>query len=558
MFEDYTVSVKLKAINEISGTLGLVAKQFGMLDAKAITFQKTLQDIRSLGVKMALTGGALALPFVAAISKAKEYQHQLALMNQAGMSHLEIVKATSAAWSSMRDVPTASATEMLSTISHLRMVLGSTAHAIAFAPIAAKTNAMLSSFRGKPSDEGYELAKALELRGAANNPVEMQKQANMMLQAIIASGGKLQASDFLTTFKYAKTAALGWSDEFTYTVLPTLMQEVKGKAGGTGTAGTGLMSAFMEFMGGVMPQRTLGTWQKLGLLDPKKIVWTKTGSAKGLLPGAIIGGNEFGQNPRDWVNKILRPALVAAGYTTRSQQMQELPYLFPNRTASAQMGQFLLQDWKFKRDIPLIQQAKGLSGYRELLKTDPAAASLALQAQWTNLMTVLGRDVMPTLIYGTMKLVNIFEEMTTWMLKNRELTKSLVVGFAGLAAVLLTLGSIAVIAAGIAALANPIGLVVAGIVALGAALVYLRSLLPQHLPSVSGAIAGAVNTVSRGTAAAEKEVKLYLTKHGQHVLVGTMADGMHRGMSQPSSGPSNYNTQTSTPPPGYNTRGFAY
>jgi hypothetical protein len=80
MFEDYTVAVKVKLFNEVSGGLLLMSRQFEGLTEKAIIFQSHLKKIQGLmtaSAGMLAGAGALAVPFVYAISKAAELQKQM-------------------------------------------------------------------------------------------------------------------------------------------------------------------------------------------------------------------------------------------------------------------------------------------------------------------------------------------------------------------------------------------------------------------------------------------------------------------------------------------------
>lgn len=80
MIEDYTVAVKVKLFNEVSGGLMLMSRQFEGLTDKALVFQSHLTKIKSLmttGFGMIGAGGALASPFVYAIAKAAELQKQM-------------------------------------------------------------------------------------------------------------------------------------------------------------------------------------------------------------------------------------------------------------------------------------------------------------------------------------------------------------------------------------------------------------------------------------------------------------------------------------------------
>ncbi|HZT82084.1 MAG TPA: hypothetical protein VFA26_17790, partial [Gemmataceae bacterium] len=188
-------------------------------------------------------------------------------------------------------------------------------------------------------------------------------------------------------------------------------------------------------------------WQQLSLLDPSKVVWDKVGSAKGVGPGGIMGSGLFQQDPYQWTQQFLVPALIKAGYDTQEKQRQAIQYLFPSRTAGFIMGQMAMQGWKFDRDQDLIRQAAGLSGYDALIRRDPDMAYRALGAQWENLKAALGITIVPVVISFIQKLTGALNALATFAQRHPTLTKGLMVTFTGLSA-LATIGGGLLIAGG--------------------------------------------------------------------------------------------------------------
>ena len=438
MFEAYKVGVTLSLQNQVSGVLGFIARDFVKTDVEAKKLQKTLREIKLLGFSGALLGAAgfMGLEIIKGVVKpATEYVHQLQLAKVAGMQQLDIAHATTAAWETTGKVMTTTAAGNLAAIRELRMVFGDTQAAIEHMPVVQQLQAVLQNVRGGNSkDEAYTVAKALEMKGYVKNPAQFEGAADLMTKAIIASGGKVTGQDFLSAFKYGRSATIGWSDKFTFGILPTLIQEMKsaGGSGGAGGPGNALMSAYAAVVGGTVPQKALKVWNSIGLLDQSKIVWDKVGSAKGLAPGGIMGSGLFQQNPYEWTQKYLVPALVKAGYDTEEKQRQVLQYLFPNRTAGFVMGQMTLQGWKFERDQKLIAEASGLSAFQLLIKNDPEMAYKALGAQWENLKTAFGVGIVPILIPMLRGLSTAFNSLARFAQEHPTLTQGLIVTFAAL------------------------------------------------------------------------------------------------------------------------------
>jgi hypothetical protein len=438
MFEAYKVGVTLALQNQVSGVLGFIARDFIKVNAQAKTLQGTLKEIKLLGMTGAILGGAgfLGLGMIArAVKPAEEYVHQLELAKAAGMSQLEIAQATTAAWEATGTVMTTTATQNVAAIRELRMVFGDTQKAMEHMPTVQRLQSILQTVRGSGAhDEAYTVAKALEMKGAVKDVGQFDTAADLMTKAIIASGGKVGAQDFLSTFKYGRAATIGWDDRFTYGILPTLIQEMKssGGTGGAGGPGNALMSAYAAVVGGTIPQKSLKVWQRLGLLDPSKIIYDKVGSAKGVAPGGISDSELFQSNPYAWTQKVLLPALKTHGYADEAKQRQALQYLFPNRTAGFIMSQMALQGWKFERDQKLIGQASGLSSYDQLIRNDPKMAFEALSSQWENLKTAVGMTVIPVILPALRGLTTAFNALGQFMARHQTITAALTLTFTAL------------------------------------------------------------------------------------------------------------------------------
>lgn len=496
MYEAYKVAVRISLISDVARGLVNISRHLGHAHGQAANLNKELSKINGLLLKggALMAAGGFGLGMVkSTLGPAKEYTHQLQLMNAAGMKHAEIVKATSAAWDATKIAPTSSVMENLASIRELRMVFGDTKHAIENVATVQKIQGVLATVRGDEGarSEAYELAKALEMKGAVRDPSEFNREADMITKAIVASGGKINATDFLGAFKYGRAATAGWNNDFTYTILPTLMQEMKsvrGSGAGAGGPGNALMSAYAEVVGGVITQRALGTWQKLGLMDPSKVVWSRDGHVKGVAPGGIKGSELFQHNPYEYAQKIILPALLSHGYTTPEQQRQVLQYLFPNRTAGFAMTQFVTQGWKFERDQNLIREAHGIDAYNQLLKNDPVMAEKALHAQWQSMLAIIGYQIMPTLVRWTLKLIGVLQSVANWVREHPKLVKVLMWALIGLSAALMFGGAVMMLSAAFRAL----GLVMAfsgaggagGIAALAGGFATLAGVLTKLIPII--------------------------------------------------------------------------
>src|SRR5690348_16829773 len=132
MFEAYKVGIRLSLVSNVATGLAAMSRQFAATHAQAQALQLQLNRLRAL----AMTGGAITgfgLFGLHAMDKmlgpAEEYAHQLNVMNMAGMSHLDQVRAIGDAWKTTHTVITTTATDNLRTLLDLRNVLGDMGHA---------------------------------------------------------------------------------------------------------------------------------------------------------------------------------------------------------------------------------------------------------------------------------------------------------------------------------------------------------------------------------------------------------------------------------------------
>ncbi|MDY3551401.1 hypothetical protein R5W24_000477 [Gemmata sp. JC717] len=512
MFEAYKVGVTLALNNKVSAALGLIAREFVKTDLEAKSLQKTLKEIKLLGIGGAIIGGTgfMGLGAIgAAVKPANEYVHQLELAKAAGMSQLEIASATAAAWKTASDVMTSTPTENLKAIRELRMVFGDTAEAIHFLPQMQRIQAVLDSVLGGTGgvgakDVAFAAAKALELRGASVNPQTFQEQADYMTRAVIASGGKVTPQMMLQMQKYAGIGGTGYSNDFLYGIAPTLVQEL----GGSQT-GNSLTSMYRAIVGGRIDKKALAVWQSMGLLQSVQGVTGETAMVQAKNAGL------FQDNPFQYM-QFLQGELVKRGITDPKAQQQVYERLFSNRVAGRMANILAMQGPRLQKDFNLIGQAGTSAYYAELMKRDPNTVYRALDSQWESLKTALGMTVVPVIIPMLRGLTGALNSLAAFAANHPTLTQGLMLTFAGLSGLAAVGGTLMVAGAGLKLL--NVGLVTFTGLNLATAATGLAAFVPQiaAIAAMGTAIANAdtigaskwnpLNLISDGTGAATRWV----------------------------------------------------
>lgn len=506
----YKIGIQIAMQNNVSGVIQLIQKQLLHLNS---TVTKVAQNLGRL--KLAIAGAATAYVGVEIFKglndlarHGEKYTHQLELMKDAGMKALEVQQAISAANRVSSEVPTSTPTENLETIRELRMALASAdvrpggkadpaqatkeaiAHLATFQKITGEMSSILSK-NGQPFDgksQAYELAKAAEMLGLTQDPKKFDAVLEGWSQAITASGGKLQGSDFFSTVKYLRGGGQSMTMEFLTRIMPSLMQEMKtGKGSGQGGgAGNPLASMFAEVVGGQVSNKTVDALKQLHMIDLSKVTFTRGGWVKRLAPGAITGSNLEAQNPFEFVRDVLEPHLKKYTHYLDKNAQGELLHpgelramiaaVFPNRVAQQIASMMLTQQNRIAGDRALMESAMLINpAYDELVRHDPVLARQAMWEQLDRLQTDIGKAISPMVTGGIYKLAKAFAYLSEVVERHPVRTKVILEVAAAAAAILVVLGGLAMIIGVIGALAaiftgGSVTLLVAGVAAAAVAI----------------------------------------------------------------------------------------
>lgn len=497
MFEAYKIGVTLTLVNNVSAALGVIGQHFAKAQTQVKEYQKQLDKINLSMLKggAAMATGAFGFHLLSkTLAPAKEYAHQLSQLNVLGMKHAEIMGVVNKAWDVSRSVPTSNAADNIKAYRELRSAFGA-GHEHEALGVLAKTqmvSGILASVKGAKQDGvGFDLVKAIELtvRGALSQEV-LGRRMEMMTQAIVGMGGTVDAKDFHMALKYAKSGASSYSEDFLFKYLPSLVQEFKtGKHGGASSAGTALNAGYRMIVGQQIAKETFQNWIDAGLIDKSRVVANKhhTGVAK-LLPGAVAGASVYSDNPEIWAQQYGMPAVLKLMKLNQLNQDQAIAALTKDGNKAFLLNTLINKAAQFQRDKTMIGQADSFGAYDKLLKTDPQLAEQALHKQWSNLLGIIGYQVMPELLKGTMWLIDTLKSLSAWVKDNEVKAKILVGAFTALSGTLLFGGAVTLLTASFKGLSLVMkgGELSGGIATLGKALLF---------PGV-GAAGGAAGIIS--------------------------------------------------------------
>ncbi|MDN8081159.1 hypothetical protein QZN30_17490 [Burkholderia multivorans] len=590
MFEAYEIAVKISVVNQVSNALMSMSQQFSKLHGQATDFQRKLESIKLTMLKggALLGAGAFGLKmFDGAIKSADQYYHQLALLKNIGMSQVEVAESVKKAWDTTHEVMSTKAADNIKTLLELRSAFGEGKYheALAILPTVQRLGAVLQSITGATQDHvGFDMIKAIEIgtKGALSEE-GVKKQAEMMSKAIIAMNGTVTVADFHQALKYSRAAAPYMSDEFKYQYLPTLIQEFKTGHGGASGAGNTIASLFGVIVGKMIPKDLIQNWVDSGLVNPRMVVHDKHNrTTSKILPGGIVGSDEFAQNPEAYAQKYIKPAVERLMAQKHISEIDAFYALTKNRIAAFGLQTLVNKGLQFQRDKGLINLAPDSStAYNNLAKTDPQLARAQLAAQWENLKVRLAYDVMPKLIQAFNWLTPKLSDLVGFMEKHQTAVTAFVGAFLGLSALSAVAGSIMLVSgaakalslalsltgagglgAAIGALATPVGIAVLALGTLAAAIYAFRPMSQSEIDSykTDGGVklsagakaridAGALNTVSP-LARHQGNVQTSIHLDGRKIA-DAMTPYVSSAMSK-SSNTSNLDYALSLPMPGMN------
>jgi hypothetical protein len=264
----YKIGVSIALSNGVSPILAIIGKDLVGLNTSIKKIEQNFGGwaIAIGAVGALLAGGAIVHGLVAIAKHGGEVNHQLEMMKTAGMAFAETQDAKAQAMKTSGNVLTTTLSENLKHIRELRYAFGETGTAIAHLDEISKSNAILNNIRGGGKDEVWELVKSLEMKGETYDPAMFSSYVNTMTRVVQATGGRVTPQDFMSTFKYGRTATLGWDEQFVGGALPRLMQSMKGGgSGGAGGPGNALMSAFAKVVQDQMPKTAAEEFERMGL-----------------------------------------------------------------------------------------------------------------------------------------------------------------------------------------------------------------------------------------------------------------------------------------------------
>jgi hypothetical protein len=398
-------------------------------------------NLASAGAHASVAGVATAAPIWKGLGESRHYELEKTRMGALGLGDaatkesIEFAKQMKAYGVSQVDKAELMR-DALSTFAdahHAEMVLPT------LAKMKFANKAVFGQAQGADNERMFmDLLKVIELRGGLASEEEFRKQADMVQRVITATGGRVQADEWLNVIKRGGLAAKGMESEAFYYTLEPLVQEMGGN-----TVGTAMMSAYQNLYQGKTTKRTLGNLDRFGLIaDRSKVKEDKAGQVSFMDPGALKAADIFRKDQFAWLEQVLLPTLKEKGITEKDQVLDAIGSIFSNRTASNLMSQMYLQRDQIHKNMRLNKGAAGIDQFDTAAKGLPQGKELEMLAKVHDLQKEIGEKVMPLYARALEWVADAADRVTKFMQENPGVAKAMAVGVGVLAATLLTIGPI--------------------------------------------------------------------------------------------------------------------
>lgn len=319
-------------------------------------------------------------------------------------------------------------------------------HAKLVAPMLAKmkfaNEAMFGQEHGAEKEQQFmDMLKVIELRNGLKSESAFKEQANIIQQVITATGGRVQANEWLDAIKTGGIAVKGLTNEAFYYKMEPIVQELKG-----GRFGNSAMSAYQNIYQGRTTQRAARNLDKLGLIgDYSKVHHNKTGDLSYLDVGTIKGAEIFKKDQFEWMEKILLPALAAKGITTKDKIHDAIGGIFTNRNASSLFTTMYDQRDQIHKNMKLNKGAENIDQLSERAQGTTSGKELEARAKLNDAYLQFGQTILPIYTQALVMASSALQGFTGWMQQNPTLAKALGTGLLLIAGGLVAIGGLLLI-----------------------------------------------------------------------------------------------------------------
>lgn len=323
--------------------------------------------------------------------------------NDDRVSKEDMARIKKAGWDITKSAPGTTYGQNLEAISDLKNVTGDVHEALEIAPQFSKLAAFLATLdkhaaNGHGGNPAFAAAKALEILGGMTeagpdgklhlNPHLLTERIEKIARVAMATNGRVMPNDYLKFAKQARVGGMLLNDEFLYERLPAMMMIMGGDK-----AGTAMQSLSQVFVGGKMTEKSYQQLADMGLAKAPTRVKGRDGKMHTRFStDDVFESKTLMHDPVEWMKKVDQH-LIGRGMTDIEERLKFIQRFAQRGTIAGFLGDAL-------KDLPnILKEQESIQHQRKdtidaSLINDPAAKMNQFHAALTNLLTVLGGELM--------------------------------------------------------------------------------------------------------------------------------------------------------------------
>jgi len=437
-FDAYTVAIKLKAVDQFSGVMGLLSKQAAKTGLQMDELQAKISKIgKSFGAGAMAAGAGVGMlaSLKGPLEMAMDFQRESAKLHQMGLGDAQIADAQKFV----------TATQIIGTSIQERMRLFTEAQgafresgmsgdkaleaaktmmpALAAYQVATKT--LNGEKRTAAESQMLSLNRLVEQMGGLNDPTRAKAIVDAAFRSVQASG-KMISPDQLRQFRaYGGAATANLSDEAIFAGLEPIMGELKGS-----TTGMGLRTASNRMHGVVMPpHQMLNEVLRLGIWDKHAMEFNSMGGIKRMKGDPLTASlrHLMDTNPPEFA-KMMMGIYKSHGITTTEAMSRENTLLFGSNGAKV-YDLMMRQMPVIGRSVDAYRLSRGIDQTNKDNADSPMMQIERFHSALNDLSLAIGQTVLPVFTPFIAKFADLFN----WLAKHQTLAAGLTVAFTGLA-----------------------------------------------------------------------------------------------------------------------------
>jgi hypothetical protein len=405
-------------------------------------------NIGAAGAGAGTMGKAILGSVIPGVKEATEYDSEQSRVKAVGLSGDSAERAFKFA-KEMKQFGL-SQVEKLELMRDAMAITGDQATAETIMPVLGKMKfgnvAMFGTEKGEENTAAFmEMVKVIRLRGGLKSADDFKRQADIIQRMITASGGRTGAAEWRGLLTHSGAMGQGMDSKALFHGMAPLVQTMGGE-----DVGAGLGALYNSMYQGTMLSRQFKNMDNLGLITDKSKLDTtdKSGRTVGVNPGALLESELFKKDPFKWMTTVLVPQLNKKGITDEKEISDTIGMISADPAGANLLTRMYANRESIAASLVNSEKAQDVDQVEYEGKTGVSGKVMEARAKLSDAKLGLGIQLLPLYTEALTLASNALEKFNTFSERNPKLTSTLVIGVAALGVGLAAIGPLLVTAAG--------------------------------------------------------------------------------------------------------------